>query len=60
MLGDLKYRKLLRNLLFRNSLIMNIKKTFGEKIKRLRKMKNLTQEQLAESTNTLLWYYVKF
>ena len=27
---------------------MNIKKTFGEKIKRLRKAKNLTQEQLAE------------
>lgn len=27
---------------------MDIKKTFGEKIKRLRKAKNLTQEQLAE------------
>ncbi|MBQ7126446.1 helix-turn-helix transcriptional regulator [bacterium] len=27
---------------------MNIKKTFGKKIKRLRKAKNLTQEQLAE------------
>lgn len=27
---------------------MNIKKIFGEKIKRLRKAKNLTQEQLAE------------
>lgn len=30
---------------------MNIKKTFGEKIKRLRKSKNLTQEQLAEMIN---------
>ena len=27
---------------------MDIKKTFGEKIKRLRKSKNLTQEQLGE------------
>lgn len=27
---------------------MNIKKVFGEKIKRIRKKKNLTQEQLAE------------
>ena len=27
---------------------MNIKKEFGEKIKRIRKKKNLTQEQLAE------------
>lgn len=27
---------------------MDIKKSFGEKIKRLRKKKNLTQEQLAE------------
>lgn len=27
---------------------MNIKKAFGEKIKRLRKKRNLTQEQLAE------------
>ena len=30
---------------------MDIKKTFGEKIKRLRKAKNLTQEQLAEMIN---------
>lgn len=30
---------------------MQIKKTFGEKIKRLRKAKNLTQEQLAEMIN---------
>lgn len=30
---------------------MDIKKTFGEKIKRLRKSKNLTQEQLAEMIN---------
>ena len=30
---------------------MDIKKTFGEKIKRLRKAKNLTQEQLAEMVN---------
>lgn len=27
---------------------MNFKKAFGEKVKRLRKMRNLTQEQLAE------------
>ena len=30
---------------------MNIKKTFGEKIKRLRKANHLTQEQLAEMIN---------
>ena len=30
---------------------MDIKKTLGEKIKRLRKAKNLTQEQLAEMIN---------
>ncbi len=30
---------------------MNIKKEFGEKIKRMRKKKNLTQEQLAEMVN---------
>lgn len=30
---------------------MDIKKTFGEKVKRLRKAKNLTQEQLAEMIN---------
>ena len=30
---------------------MNIKKVFGEKIKRLRKKRNLTQEQLAEKIN---------
>ncbi len=30
---------------------MDIKKIFGEKIKRLRKSKNLTQEQLAEMIN---------
>lgn len=30
---------------------MDIKKIFGEKIKRLRKTKNLTQEQLAEMIN---------
>ena len=30
---------------------MNIKKEFGEKIKRMRKMRNLTQEQLAEMIN---------
>ena len=27
---------------------MNIKKVFGEKVKRIRKKRNLTQEQLAE------------
>ena len=27
---------------------MNFKKAFGEKVKRIRKMRNLTQEQLAE------------
>ena len=27
---------------------MNVKKTLGEKIKRLRKLRNLTQEELAE------------
>lgn len=30
---------------------MDIKKVFGEKIKRLRKAKNLTQEELAEMIN---------
>ena len=30
---------------------MNVKKEFGEKIKRIRKLRHLTQEQLAEMIN---------
>lgn len=33
---------------FQRKLIVNIKKEFGEKIKRMRKKRHLTQEQLAE------------
>lgn len=44
-------RKIQKNLFNRAKNIMQITKTFGEKIKRLRKAKNLTQEQLAEMIN---------
>lgn len=47
MIKDINFNKKF-NIYFQRKLIVNIKKELGEKIKRLRKKRKLTQEQLAE------------